>query len=799
MRIGTRWGRAPALALALALGVAGCSSSGSDGAQGPQGPQGQPGNPGQPGLPGQNLAATATPETCSVCHATAASDHQNFYNQTTDPSIFAVTIDKVQTVGGVTTMQFNIKKNGLNYQDKGLAGLNQKKFASMRYDSATGQFFNDTVTFGKPSFLTDGTDGEYIVTGAATNAPETSDAFVYMYIAQGPIGPSMGHVQLYDNVVNVGKAFGALASTPYVSAANVSSCENCHGKPYRKHGYRMAAVTGLPDFVGCKGCHYDNLVGSDHDFQVMADDPYSYATTVINAAQQAKYNYTANVMADTHMSHAMEFDYPQSMANCVTCHAGKLGNILTTANFKLETCRSCHPVTGPTQLDSKGKNKYAQANRAPPLKSIMTKSTLSFQHTSQVNHLYADDPAMATCNGCHDGTGAPAFAAIHTGYDAAIYSSADAGKRFSDILSVTVDSASLNASTLTVTFSGHKAASTDPVAIGSITPTVIVGLYGYDTKDFIVDPHGRDAQNNRNLEYQFGSTPANPRFKNAAFNAGTNTWTVDVDLSNWSPSFATSVFRAEIAVLPTVKDPTGAITYALNAPSRTFDLVQKTFADGYYQAIVDANKCNACHDALAVSFHSPDRGGNVVVCRLCHNTRSGAGHIEMQSRSIDSYVHSIHEFQQMGIESVDFTDPVFKMRYAQKMEAVYPMFSLTNCESCHNPGTYGVPGNSKSLSGVLSGSQNIANRNIGAIPSVVTGPAQRACGGCHRAYPIRLDVPGGSISWPNPAPGTTVAADPNAADMLASFDQHAGTMGYMLNATAGVLDAAIAAIQAWFK
>ena len=51
-------------------------------------------------------------------------------------------------------------------------------------------------------------------------------------------------------------------------------------------------------------------------------------------------------MNDVHMSHAMEFPYPQSMANCVTCHAGKLDTVLADTNFTITTCRSCHPVTG---------------------------------------------------------------------------------------------------------------------------------------------------------------------------------------------------------------------------------------------------------------------------------------------------------------------------------------------------------------------------------------------------------------------------------------------------------------------
>src|SRR5690606_36455984 len=51
-------------------------------------------------------------------------------------------------------------------------------------------------------------------------------------------------------------------------------------------------------------------------------------------------------MNDVHMSHSMEFPYPQRMSNCVTCHEGKLTQILSDDNFTVGTCKSCHPVTG---------------------------------------------------------------------------------------------------------------------------------------------------------------------------------------------------------------------------------------------------------------------------------------------------------------------------------------------------------------------------------------------------------------------------------------------------------------------
>ncbi len=56
-------------------------------------------------------------------------------------------------------------------------------------------------------------------------------------------------------------------------------------------------------------------------------------------------------------------------------------------------------------------------------------------------------------------------------------------------------------------------------------------------------------------------------------------------------------------------------------------------------------------------------------------------------------------------------------------------------------GTYDVPNPAESLPGLLSASAEVKgwNRNIGAVPSYVTGPATRVCGSCHRAALINED------------------------------------------------------------
>ena len=776
-----------AFASVCALALAGCT--GDTGAAGAVGPTGPTGPTGPSGPAGQDLTATAKPESCVVCHGGAGAQHQALYNQYTDASVLAATINSVVSTPQGTTPEtynvvvtFSLTKNGQPYAPA-VSALAQKTVYVTQYDPATGQFMPSTSL---ATVAATATPGQYTArnnTGATPPvyvafAPESSNAMVYAYFAENPtLIPTKGNYKLYDNVASVAQSFGTL---DYVSAANVAGCERCHGTPYMKHGYRAGVVAGIPDLAACKACHYDNRSGGHRDWQALVDDPASYAacsaagTCSTTMTHWADYAYTANTMNDVHMSHAMEFAYPQAMANCVTCHAGKLGTILTDANFRAATCKSCHPVTGVGGTDPK---------RAPALAPIL--AAAAYNHPGI--DLYTTTVA---CDNCHSaGGGAPLFSQIHTGYNSVIY--ANETTKHSAGFTTAIDSASFAAATntLTVNFSVTGAA-----ANALVKPTVVVSLYGYDSKDFIVSGHGSQPapDSKRNLEWAEGATGNSPRLTvaPAAATAGNTTWVATADLTLWAGKLADgSVKRCEIGILPVVgADQTQAVgttnpAIAVSGVTRTFDLVGNALvadANSYGKAIVDAAKCNKCHDALGTTFHSPAYGSaGVVACRLCHWIGSGGSHLEMQSRSIDSYVHAIHSFQAFDPGDIDFADPVEAMHYEHHIESTYPNFTLLSCESCHNPGTYEVPDQTRSLASILSGSDSNAtwNRAIGVVPSYVVGPTSRACGSCHRAEMINED----------------------AASRLMSFNDHTATNGYQLENATGVLDAAIAKIMSFFQ
>lgn len=428
------------------------------------------------------------------------------------------------------------------------------------------------------------------------------------------------------------------------------------------------------------------------------------------------------------------------MANCVTCHEGKLGAILTEANFKLATCKSCHPVTtDPTY--------YQAGKRAPALADIMPLAGGSHMGIAVPADLY--EPSTATCVACHGDTSGRGFADLHPGMNTQIFK-AD-GTRYDAAVAMAVGTVTYDPATrvLTVPFT---VTGTDANAL--LKPTVVVSLYGFDTKDFLVSGHGSQPDNSRNLEWTEGSTRNSARLDVTPLaTPGNTSWTATADLSLWAALIdGGQISRAEIAVLPVLgKDQTLAVdatnpAIAVAGATQTVDLVAGASAAATNgKGIVDPAKCNKCHEALGTTFHSPAYGSaGTVACRTCHTVASGGSHLEMQSRSIDSYVHAIHSMQPFDIGDIDFNDPVAKLRYEHHIESSYPNFAGTlNCESCHASGTYDVPDQTRSLPSLLSASDPDPagfNRAIGFVPAEITGPGARACGSCHRAKLINEDA-----------------------------------------------------------
>jgi OmcA/MtrC family decaheme c-type cytochrome len=748
------------------------------GPEGPAGPVGPEGPAGPAGPPGPVAIPTAEPESCEICHKDAGATHQASYDQLYQADVIVITdLAYEYTAPNTHTVTFDITKDdepvdandlesvgiyfvpytGTAFQFEPAAERLALK-GTMTYDGAGGM--TSTLTSSDPAYASDF---------------DEVDGLVVVYGRNNTVG------RLPARVYQTKYPFAALLETgdgvDYVSPANNDGCEKCHTVPYLKHSYILGQVNDDPstDFLTCKVCHLDNGEGGHFEWQLLVDDPVKAVewlgsdedTSIFTAEQLEQLAYTTSVMNDVHMSHAMEFPYPQSMANCIVCHEEKLDLILTEDNFNVETCKSCHPVTGSEE--------YGTAELA--LKTILPPAVHGEMDLDTID-----------CAGCHgEGSSFGEFSDIHPGYDTMIYASEDL--RYSDAIVVTIDDASVADNVVTIQFSATEATDLAGLDVEDIVPTVLVGMYGWDTKDFIQGPHERsfdtngdgviDRSDGRDLEYVVGEE--HPRYTTVSAAGGA--WTVTADLSAWADLIADDVVRRlEIAVIPTLEDADGVVI-ALDAPSRTFDLATNEFDDDFYDPIVKLEGCENCHDALATNYHSPDRGGNVVVCRLCHITKSGGSHLEMQSRSIDSYVHAIHSMQPFDVGDVNFSDPVEALHYEHHIGFPYPTHGITDCESCHIEGTNDVPDQAKSLPGLLSASDSPLegwDRDIGEVPEYVTGPASRACGSCHKVALINEDE----------------------ASELVSFNQHTNQGGYLIEAgedALATLESVIDDIMTYYK
>jgi OmcA/MtrC family decaheme c-type cytochrome len=693
----------------------------------------------------QDATEPTPPETCSICHPEVGAKHQASYDELYQDGVIQVTdLAYSFTAPDTHVVTFQMTKNGAPFD------ANDADSFGIYFVPWTGEAFQFEPAIERLSLTGDlACDG----TGECTSTLTSSEPDY-----ASDLGAVDGLIVIYGRDETVGRLpariqqnkypFAALLETgggvDYVSAANNAGCEKCHTTPYLKHGYIYGEVDHDPatDFYTCKACHLDNGEGGHYEWQLLVDNPelaaaYAAGEAELTPEQEAQYAYVTSLMNDVHMSHAMEFPYPQSMSSCVTCHEDKLDVVLSDDNFKVETCKSCHPMTGAVAPAAEGEEP-AWDTTGLALATIVPPEI----HGSM-------DLNTTDCTTCHgEGKAAAAFNQIHTGYDKMIYT-AD-GVRYSDSISVTVDGADFASDNLTIQFSAVESTDLEGIDVANITPTVSVGLYGWDTKDFIIGPHERlfddngngevgDREDERALEYVVGAE--HPRFTTVSAEGGS--WEVVADLSAWTDMITDgTVKRVEIAVMPELVDADG-VALALNAPSRTFDLGANDFVDDFYSPIVRVEDgCENCHDALGTTFHSPDRGGNIVVCRLCHITKSGGSHLEMQSRSIDSYVHAIHRGQAFDIGDIDFSDPVQALHYEHHIEFPFPTHGITDCEACHNADTNNVPDQSASLPGLQSPSDEVEGRKISDVPEYVTGPASRACGGCHRAELIKEDAAG---------------------------------------------------------
>ena len=155
------------------------------------------------------------------------------------------------------------------------------------------------------------------------------------------------------------------------------------------------------------------------------------------------------------------------------------------------------------------------------------------------------------------------------------------GTKYSTAITVTIDNVSFVDNTNTLTFGFHATGSLGgglAANSANIVPTILVGLYGFDTKDYLFGPHESEGSPSRRLlEFSTAYHCSANNSTRITVTGGAGTWNVTANLSTWKPWIDNnSVKRVEVAVMPALRNADNVIV-ALNAPSKTFNLNTKAF------------------------------------------------------------------------------------------------------------------------------------------------------------------------------------------------------------------------------
>lgn len=158
--------------------------------------------------------------------------------------------------------------------------------------------------------------------------------------------------------------------------------------------------------------------------------------------------------------------------------------------------------------------------------------------------------------------------------------------------------------------------------------------------------------------------------------------------------------------------------------------------DGYAERrqIVHIDRCNACHERL--SFHGGNRVNSIDMCVGCHtpnatdkarrpaNAADAVDGLAERSIAFGPMIHAIHRGADLSAESYVLYG--FGNVPHDYKKVKFPG-NIANCETCHLPGTYGLPVDDDALAVTI---------RTGADPKsplddVNISPSGAACTGCH--------------------------------------------------------------------
>ncbi|NNF49896.1 MAG: OmcA/MtrC family decaheme c-type cytochrome, partial [Woeseiaceae bacterium] len=660
--------RLATIMLASAILFACDGSTGPAGPAGPPGAAGPSGTPGTPGTPGPTTGtalAWDTPDRINV-------------------EILAVTIPDG---GGAPTVTLRLSDDlGFGLRDLpastisfALAQLSpppavgsssewRSYITSSRTDPPDVQASTEGATSGT---FTDNGDGTYEYTFA--NA-----------LTAYPAGP------LYD--ANATHRLGVEIRTNRVIADNI---------PANNAPYDFVPAGGSPTFTRlivnnatCNACH-DNLeihgeARFDVEYCVTCHNPYSidpdtaaepWSGTVDMKQMVHKIHFGAKLTNGYTIIGYGGFPHPydgveftQDVRNCTTCHQESDASVPQASNWKdvqnRDTCGSCHDW-----IDWDG-----------------SEGNADLLHWGGL--VFLDDADCATCHG-------PNATVLDGEYRVEVaheIPEAVAAKAFEyQVVSVTNTAVGDNPTVqIRVLDPTHPDYATDPASTAydindvngpfqEARSSLRVDI-AWNNDDFgNLDPNDDLA---RSTDSGAPFQPIVIDFKTGATNIGGNVFEKTADVAQVIPSDVSGSGTAFLEGRPRVDLGDGFVSLSVAGAGLSFAIDDDSPVDR--RTVVDINKCNDCHQTLAL--HGDNRADNTQLCATCHNANA----TDINRRVADSECGD-----ELGLDdvSIDLKRMVHRIHagnvgvcgYNNSAHdyngVVYPG-RLNNCEGCHLAGTY---------------------------------------------------------------------------------------------------------------
>ncbi len=395
--------------------------------------------------------------------------------------------------------------------------------------------------------------------------------------------------------------------------------------------------------------------------------------------------------------------YPQDLRNCTTCHQGGSDSDIWEQRQNVQTCfMSCHDTS-------------------------VLPSGLEFHATLS---------ATTVCSSCHGNPDVGAqvldIASIHTVFTEA----QSANFQFNIVGTPTYNATTGN---LTVIYNVTDTTATPPAKMNlDKTTGDFAWTQGGNSRLFIDVAFPPQEITNEGSGQDAGQ-PISVDAQTGTLDATTGDYTLNIPIP--AAVTATAVTVA-MEGHPAAQNPaTGGIErIPVYCPTVDVNLDGTPITTPLRRDIVQmgamADKCKACHFQL--SLHGNNRTDNVRLCVLCHNAnatdierRGGVSAADapdgktQQAIDFKVMIHGIHQASGITVYGFSGTPNVFD-------DITFPGI-LSNCETCHLSGTFGVP--LKDL--VLDTTTDVGTDPVDPTDNLRTTKTMAVCSSCHTgAQPV---------------------------------------------------------------